>query len=162
VIFNRMLSVGVLAIALIALATFLERESFGQDVSSPPAKRLQERVKDYYRALVNNEFETVWTVFLGTGMKRDTPKEEYVDILKKTVGSSKLVPGSSEIVIGKTGTGKRERPLGKAFTPIKVMTREGETIEAHHTTIWVWQERPTGKRDWVLAGDEMRESEKKW
>jgi uncharacterized UBP type Zn finger protein len=88
-------------------------------------------------------------------MKDDTPKREYVDILRKTVGESRLEVGQAQISIEKTGTGDRQRPLGKCVAPITVVTREGETIRAEHTTFWIWEEGSNGRRNWVMSGDEL-------
>ncbi len=127
---------------------------------SPVLTGLEERVKDYYSKLESNKFEAVWISFIGANMQRDTSKNEYVDILNRTVGRSKLETGNPVVRIEETGTGERRHPLGKAFTRIRVITNEGEPIDATHSTIWMWQ-RAKDESNWVLVGDELSEAEKK-
>jgi len=117
---------------------------------------LRQRVKDYYATLVSQKFEDIWTYYLADNMKRDTPKEEYVRTLATTVGKSKLTVGNSAVGIERTGRDKA-RLLGRSVTQIKVLTSENQTIEASHTTFWLFQEIPNSKPGWMLAGDAMKE-----
>lgn len=121
---------------------------------APTREDLLARVKLYYDALSSKKFDDVWTQFLGSAMKQDTPREEYQRFLSSSVGRGDVsVAGATEASIGTTG--EERRPLGHSVTPLRVKTEYG-SFDAIHSTDWVVEEPIKGKPIWVLARDALR------
>ncbi len=161
---TRLAVVAILAMGAAISGSYLKQEATAQQSPGLTKDDLRNRVQAFYQVLQNRQFGRAWDLFLAPGLKRDTPREEYIVIMDSSFGGEGVVVSVSEraeVWITKTGTGDRQRPLGMAITPIVVKFKEGTTVTAEHTTKWIEQETEPKQSTWVLVGDEMKEKQVK-
>src|SRR5262245_54048857 len=96
----------------------ITQSSLGQPSQPPPDELrslLEKRVGQLNSALSAHEFQLAWD-FLGPGLKKDNPKEQYVERLKTKIRKWEV---QSRPDVSFTGTTpKTGRPIGQVFSKV--------------------------------------------
>jgi len=123
--------------------------------AEPSPETLRPRLRNYCAALEEGDFGAAWEFFAAT-MKRDTPKQEFVKMLKATLKRFK-VAGPAKIEIESVMIGGQKKTLGKTSASILITEMESKTpVQQTLRTTWVWElaagaESPA----WYLTGSRV-------
>ncbi len=112
------------------------------------------RVGGFHAALTARDSQNVWE-FLGPGLKKDDPKDEYVGRLKARIAKWDL--DSVPDVSFRGQTKKDHRPIGKAFSKVNVRTPDGQLVPIVQETTWLWFNERGREPAWYLAQEMIRE-----
>jgi len=128
-------------------------------VSQPPPDELrsllEKRVSQLNTALSSHEFQLAWDL-LGPGLKKDNPKEQYVERLKTKIGKWE-VQSKPDVSFAGT-TQKTGRPIGQVYSKVNVTTPSGQLVPIVHRTTWLWFNDRDGNRSaWYLAQEHVQE-----
>ena len=116
---------------------------------------LEKRVGQFNSALAAGDFGSVWS-FLGPGLKKDNPKQRYVERLKAKIGKWELTSNPDVSLSGET-TEKARRPIGQASSKVNVRTPSGQLVPINHQTTWLWFNNRGSQPAWYLARERIEE-----
>jgi hypothetical protein len=146
----------VLSLLLTGLVTI------GRTQPAPPTSELREqlakRVLAYHDALSSTDYQGVWD-FLGPGLKKDNPKQLYVERLKAKIQKWELVSRPDVALTSRTK--KTDRPVGEAYSRVNVVTTDGQVVPITQRTTWIWLEAGGALPAWYLAQEAVQEDLKK-
>jgi len=141
-------------IVLLALAP----SSHGQ-VSQPNSEELrsalEKRVGQFHSALTAGDFQGAWD-FLGPGLKKDNPKEQYIEQLKAKIWKWELISSPDVSFPGRT-THRTGRPIGQVFSRVNVRTPDGVLVPIVQETTWLWFNERGSRPAWYLAQERIEE-----
>lgn len=146
-----------LGIAFAVVGLLGSRRTWGQ-APRPDEDSLRLRVDRYYTSLTKRDYKDIWLNFLASSMRRDTPQEQFVSGLSQSLGTANLTLLSKSSVKLDT-TGREKRPLGRVHTSLRVQTDQLGSIQADHTTMWLWEAQSGAPPNWFLVADEIREKQ---
>src|SRR5260370_37231610 len=110
-----------------SLIVLLALSPLSYSQTKPPSREellnaLQKRVGQFHSALSARDFQGAWD-FLGPGLKKDNPKEQYIERLKAKIGKRELASNPDVSFSGKT-TQETNRPIGEVVSNVNARTHD--------------------------------------
>ncbi len=116
---------------------------------------LTKRVGQYNTFLSARDFDNVWNL-LGPGLRKDNPKEQYVERLKTKIGKWEVTSNPEVSISGETTT-RTKRPIGQVVSKVNVRTPAGQLVPINHQTTWLWFNDRGTRPAWYLAQERIEE-----
>ncbi len=143
-----------------SLIVLLALSPLSYSQTKPPSREellnaLQKRVGQFHSALSARDFQGAWD-FLGPGLKKDNPKEQYIERLKAKIGKWELASNPDISFSGKT-TKKTNRPIGEVFSKVNVRTPDGLLVPIMQQTTWLWLDGRGSEPAWYVAQESIQE-----